>query len=249
MVISKYLSGTTPVSIALNNFGAAGTAQVYQLTSANTINRLADLGVAGSALSFTAPAQSVTLLVLPKAGISNQPPTAAASAIPTSGFAPLPVNFSAAGSTDPDGSIASYAWAFGDGGTGTGVTASHTYQNVGTYTAVLTVTDNQGATATASVPISVTANPNLLNAPTNLTAKGSKGAATLSWHDNSNNESGFQVERAPSGSSNFVQVGTAAANATSYRDTVGRGNYVYRVRAFNGSATSGYSNSVAVSVR
>src|SRR6185295_18722307 len=47
MAISKYLSGTTPVSIALNNFSAGAMAQVYQLTSGNTISHLADLSVAG----------------------------------------------------------------------------------------------------------------------------------------------------------------------------------------------------------
>jgi PKD repeat protein len=249
MVISKYLSGTTPVTVALNNFSAAGTAQVYQLTSANAISHLSDLALSGSTVSFTAPAQSITLLVLPKSGVANQPPVAVASATPNSGYAPLSVSFNSAGSSDPDGSIASYSWAFGDGGTGTGATASHTYQNPGGYTAVLTVTDNQGATGTASVAISATTNPNIINAPTNLTGKGSRGSATLSWHDNSNNESGFYVERAPSGSSNFVRVGTTTANATSFANTVSRGNYAYRVQAFNASATSSYSNSVTVSVK
>jgi hypothetical protein len=111
------------------------------------------------------------------------------------------------------------------------------------------VTDNQGATGTAPVAISVTTNPNVINAPTNLTGKGTKGSATLSWRDNSTNESGFYVERAPSGSSSFVRVGTTGANAISFKDTVGRGTYLYRVQAFNGSATSAYSNSVTVSVR
>jgi len=250
MVISKYLSGTTPVSIAVSNFSAGPTAEVYQLTSANAINHLADLTLSGSTLSFTAPAQSITLLVLPKSGVSNQPPTAVASATPNSGFAPLPVSFSSAGSADSDGSITSYAWTFGDGGTGTGASTSHTYQNAGNYTAVLTVTDNLGATGTASVGITITTNPNIINAPANLTGKGGKGSVTLSWLDKSNNETGFYVERAPSTSpASFVRVGTTAANAISFKDTVSRGSYVYRVQAFNGSATSTYSNSVTVSVR
>ena len=248
MVISKYLSGTTPVTIALNNFNAGAAAQVYQLTSANTINRLADLSVAGSALSFTAPAQSITLLVLPKSGVANQPPTAVASATPTSGIGPLVVSFSGANSSDSDGTIASYSWAFGDGGTGSGVAPSHTYQNAGNYTAVLTVTDSQGATGTASVGISVATNPNVINAPSNFTGKGAKGSATLSWRDNSNNETGFTIERAASGSSTFTQVASVAVNASTFKDTVSKGAYVYRVRAFNGSATSTYSNSVTVSV-
>jgi PKD repeat protein len=249
MVISKYLSGTTPVTIALNNFNAGTTAQVYQLTSANAISHLADLSVAGSSVSFTAPAQSITLLVLPKSGVSNQPPTAVSSATPTSGIAPLAVKFSGANSSDSDGPIASYSWAFGDGGTGSGVASAHTYQNVGNYTAVLTVTDNQGATATASVGISVVTNPGVINAPSNLTGKGAKGSATLFWRDNSNNETGFTIERAASGSSNFAQAGSVAANAITFKDTLSKGTYVYRVRSFNSSGTSTYSNSVTVSVR
>ena len=248
MIISKYLSGTTPVSVALSNFSSGAAAQVYQLTSANTIIRLADLSVAGSAVSFTAPAQSITLLVLPKSGVTNQPPTAVASAAPTSGTAPLAVSFSGATSSDSDGTIASYSWVFGDGGTGSGVAPSHTYQNAGNYTAVLTVTDSQGATGTASVGISVATNPNVINAPSNLTGKGAKGSATLSWRDNSNNETGFTIERAASGSSTFTQVASVAVNASTFKDTVSKGAYVYRVRAFNGSATSTYSNSVTVSV-
>jgi PKD repeat protein len=249
MVISKYLSGTTPINIAVNNFSAAGTAQVYQLTSANSINRLADVSVAASSVSFTAPPQSITLLVLPKSGTANQPPVAVAGATPASGYAPLAVSFTASGSNDPDGTIASYSWSFGDGGTATGATASHTYQNPGSYTAVLTVTDNLGATGTASVPINVTPDPNVINAPGNLTGRGSKGSATLSWQDNSNNESGFYIERAPSGSSIFVRVGTTPANAMSFKNSVSRGTYLYRVQAFNGTTASAYSNVVTVSVK
>jgi outer membrane protein assembly factor BamB len=50
-----------------------------------------------------------------QSGLANQAPTALASANPSAGPAPLSVQFSAAGSTDPDGAIASYAWDFGDG--------------------------------------------------------------------------------------------------------------------------------------
>ncbi len=88
-------------------------------------------------------------------GQTNQAPVAVASANPTSGVAPLAVNFSSAGSYDPDGTISSYAWAFGDGGTSSQPNPSHTYTNAGTYQATLTVTDNQGATDSESVTITV----------------------------------------------------------------------------------------------
>ena len=68
-------------------------------------------------------------------------------ATPESGAAPLEVQFSSAGSTDPDGTIASYSWDFGDGSPlETTADATHTYAAAGTYTATLTVTDNSNLT-------------------------------------------------------------------------------------------------------
>src|SRR3954468_3243935 len=58
-------------------------------------------------------------------------------------------------STD-DGSIASYAWNFGDTATGTGPTPQHTYTAAGTYNVTLTVTDNLGATGTTTKQVTVT---------------------------------------------------------------------------------------------
>jgi PKD repeat protein len=249
MVINKYLSGSTPVNVAVSNFNPAGVAQVYQLTSANAINRLSDIAFGGASLSLTVPAQSITLLVLPRGGPANQPPVAAASANPVSGTAPLNVAFSAAGSSDPDGSIVAYSWNFGDGGAGTGASASHTYTAAGTYTAVLTVTDNGGATGTASVAITVNPDPNTIAAPGNLTGVGSKGRATLNWSDNSTNESGFAIERAPQGTSNFTPVGEVGANVTTFQHSSARGKYVYRVRAFNANGVSAWSNTVVVQVK
>ena len=50
---------------------------------------------------------------------ANQAPDGVATALPTSGKAPLTVAFSSAGSADTDGTIVVYSWAFGDGGTST----------------------------------------------------------------------------------------------------------------------------------
>jgi PKD repeat protein len=247
MVISKYLSGTTAVTLPLANFTGTGTAQVYQLTSANAITRLTDLAYTGTSVSLTAPAQSITLLVIPKAS-GNQTPHAVASGTPASGVAPLAVTFSSAGSSDPDGSIVSYSWAFGDGATATGASASHTYTSAGNYTSVLTVTDNLGATGTASVPITVTSNV-VVNAPSNLTASGSGTTATLKWTDNSSNETGFYIERAPSGSSSFTRVGTVGANVVTFKNSPGKGSWIYRVQAFSGVTVSGYSNTATVRVK
>lgn len=53
-------------------------------------------------------------------------------------------------SADSDGTIAEYAWDFGDGETGAGDVASHTYARPGTYTVTLLVTDDDGATDDAT---------------------------------------------------------------------------------------------------
>jgi glucose/arabinose dehydrogenase len=89
---------------------------------------------------------------------ANQPPTAAATATPTVGNAPLTVNFDGSQSTDPDGGTLAYAWdldgdgAFDDAGT---AQTSYTYTTDGVRTASLRVTDNQGASDTDSVTITV----------------------------------------------------------------------------------------------
>jgi PKD repeat protein len=252
MVVSKVLSGSTPVTVSIANFPAAGTAQAWQLTSANAITRLPDLAFSGSSFTASVPAQSVTLYVV-AGGTPNTPPTAVASANPTSGIAPLAVSFSGAGSSDPDGSIAGYAWTFGDGSSASGATTSHTYAADGTYTATLTVTDDRGATGSQNVTITATADPNAINAPSGLTASAPKrGSVTLHWTDNSGNESGFYIERAPSGSGVFARVGQVAANATSFAQSgVAAGTYLYRVQAFNASTgrTSAYSNQASVKVK
>ena len=49
--------------------------------------------------------------------------------------------------------------------------------------------------------------------------------------------------------SNFARIGTVGANVKSFKDTVKRGKYVYRVQAFNGATLSSYSNSVTVRVK
>ncbi|MBS1713897.1 MAG: PKD domain-containing protein [Armatimonadetes bacterium] len=74
----------------------------------------------------------------------NVAPVAVATATPSSGTVPLPVSFSAAGSLDPDGTIVSYFWDFGDGSTSTLPDPSHTYVEGVPRTVELTVTDNGG---------------------------------------------------------------------------------------------------------
>ena len=90
-----------------------------------------------------------------------QPPVAVITANPMSGQAPLTVNFSAAGSHDPDGgTITRYEWDLDGNGsfemnTGTNPNASRTYTSVGSVSVSVRVTDDEGAQDTASVTITV----------------------------------------------------------------------------------------------
>jgi PKD repeat protein len=90
--------------------------------------------------------------------IENKLPVADLNAAPSSGQAPLTVSFDGSHSSDPDGSIVSYQWSFGDGASASGATVNHRY-NAGTYTASLTVTDDSGATASATRQITAGAPP------------------------------------------------------------------------------------------
>ena len=88
-------------------------------------------------------------------GAANQSPTAVMSATPATGVAPLTVSFDGTASSDPDGTISSWSWSFGDGTSGSGTMPSHTYTTFGTFTARLTVADNGGALGTTTVSIVV----------------------------------------------------------------------------------------------
>lgn len=81
----------------------------------------------------------------------SQAPVARISASALSGTAPLTVAFSGTGSTDADGSVVAWDWAFGDGGSASGAGASKTFSSAGTYSTVLRVTDNSGLSASTSV--------------------------------------------------------------------------------------------------
>lgn len=74
---------------------------------------------------------------------------------PYNGEVNIPVAFDGSGSTDPDGTIVSYDWDFGDGTTGTGATPTHTYVAQGNFTVTLTVTDNSGMTGSASITANI----------------------------------------------------------------------------------------------
>jgi len=163
-------------------------------------------------------------------GPTNQSPTASFSESCTL----LSCSFDASASNDPDGSISSYAWTFGDGGTGTGATPNHTYAAGGTYTVGLTVTDNQGATGFTSHGVTVTAGG---GGGITLTASGYKVKGVqnvdLAW----SGASGTNVDVFR----DSAKISTTA-NDGAYTDNIGKkgpGTYVYKVCEAGSSTCSG----------
>ncbi len=90
----------------------------------------------------------------------NVSPIASFTALPALGTTPLNVTLDATGSDDPDGTIASYLWDFGDGQTSSASIFPFTHQftvqsSSETFAIILTVEDNEGATDTAVQHVTV----------------------------------------------------------------------------------------------
>lgn len=177
-------------------------------------------------------------------GGGNQRPVAVMSAAPASGIVPLLVNFSGGGSYDPDGTIAAWAWEFGNGATATGPNVTYTYDTVGSFTALLRVTDNAGSTATTTQIITVQPVPPL-TAPV-LTGSASGSTVHLSWTNPAGSTAtGWIVERKQGKA--WTQI--AVTSSPTYSETISKGTWKYRVKAFNATTSSPYSNEVSIRVR
>jgi 6-phosphogluconolactonase (cycloisomerase 2 family) len=137
--ITQTTAGNWPFDVTITPDGRfsyvanynSGTLSGYRIADDGTLSELA-----GSPFGdVSGPMSSFAI-------VPNQGPVAALSASVNGDTA----SFDASGSTDPDGSPASYAWDFGDGqtSTSTAAVANHAYAAPGTYTATLTVTDDEG---------------------------------------------------------------------------------------------------------
>lgn len=152
MVVNKIATGVT-TTVNLANFPAGPAAQVWQLTSANQISRVADATVSGGSLNVAVPAQSITLFVIPAATIA---------------------------------------------------------------------------------------------APSGLSVLKVAGSVSLSWTDNTTDEDGFVVERAPATTGVFTEIFRTGANRTTMRSHIRFGTHTYRVRTLRGGVLSDPSNAVQV---
>ena len=157
--------GTAPTALRVKAWPVAGSEPAaWGLTGTDFTASLQTPASAGLNLYVSGSATATSVLSFDRFTVSrlggpppvDQSPTAA---IGTPTIDGRTVNLSGTGSADPDGTIASYAWNYGDATTGTGPTPSHTYTADGTYTITLTVTDNDGTTNSTTRQITVTAPP------------------------------------------------------------------------------------------
>uniref|UniRef100_UPI0006848399 PKD domain-containing protein n=1 Tax=Arthrobacter castelli TaxID=271431 RepID=UPI0006848399 len=125
--------------------------------------------------TFSSPGTySVTLTVTDDDGASDSttqevvveaPPNESPTAAFTDACDGLECVFDGSGSSDPDGTVDSYAWTSSDGGTGDQSVFNHTFAEAGTYDVTLTVTDDDGESTELVRQIMVTSDPAPVNEP------------------------------------------------------------------------------------
>src|SRR6266536_1094496 len=120
---------------------------------ATAVNDVAATGAYAYSGGLSASEQWVAVLVTFKTvSLPSSPPTASFSAAPTSGTAPLTVQFTDTSTGGPT----AWAWDFGDGSSSTAQNPSHSYATAGTFTVALTASNAGGSdTATQTGLISV----------------------------------------------------------------------------------------------
>ncbi len=127
---------------------------------------------------------------------SNPGPTAIATASVTHGAAaPLTVNFSSAGSVDPNGDPLTYTWNFGDGSTSTAANPSHTYTTKGAFTVDLTISDSANTAQATPIVIQV-GQPPVVTIATPAANSTYKAGDTITYNAFATDAAGFDLNDA-----------------------------------------------------
>ncbi|MGH8957211.1 MAG: S8 family serine peptidase, partial [Acidimicrobiia bacterium] len=161
---APHLAGAVARYIAQSGHATASRSDVMAIRSA-VVNAAAaqtsDCGFSGDPDASPEPLLFLNATLFGGTGVcnsggppANQPPQAALTYTCNG----LTCNFTDM-STDPDGTVASRNWLFGDGEMSTSATPSHTYSGSGDYSVTLTVTDNDAATDEVTQLVTVSGEP------------------------------------------------------------------------------------------
>ncbi|MFH0907028.1 MAG: S8 family serine peptidase [bacterium] len=145
---APHVAGTAALVLANGNATTPDQVRVALETTAE------DLGIPGFDDTYGYGLVDAYAALGWTAGPVDNPPFADAGPDQTAYVGDV-VNFDGSASFDPDGTIVSYDWDFGDGTSANAVTVSHSYAAVGIYTVTLVVTDNNGLTAQDIVLVNV----------------------------------------------------------------------------------------------
>ncbi|MBX0299473.1 PKD domain-containing protein [Cryobacterium sp. 1639] len=162
-------TGTAPTTLSAKVWKVGTTEPTgWQVTTTDSTAALQKAGAIGLSLYLGGSATTVPVTMAiddlwAGQATASPPPPPPANVAPTAAFTAtasgLTAVLDAATSSDPDGTIAGYAWTFGDGGEASGAQASHEYEAPGDYPVTLTITDDDGATASATQSVTVSAPP------------------------------------------------------------------------------------------
>jgi beta propeller repeat protein len=174
---------------------------------------------------------------------ANLPPTAAATATPTTLYVGGQVCFDGSASSDPENGPLAYVWDFGDGTEGSSVVAPcHTYSGAGTFTVRLIVADEAGATDEERLSIAVRT-PN--SPPTvSPTATPNTGAAPLTVQFAAN---AADAEADPLAYLWNFGDGTTGTEPSPVHQYTAPGTYTVSLTVSDGQASTSASLTIAVS--
>jgi len=170
-IVGVQLAASGGNSVVVSSSGAAGTSISgtigYSVAAVSARHIITDLVPSTGYTIVATTSGSMQTIVVSLGGTTMSSPKgvldftegASASSLSanfTDTISGLTVAFTDA-STDPGGTIGSYAWTFGDGGTSTATNPSHSYAAAGTFSVIETVTDSaSGKTSSKTASVTVT---------------------------------------------------------------------------------------------
>ncbi len=140
------VTGTSPTTLRLKAWPSSSTEPTaWRITTTDNTSGLQSAGSVGVTTYLSGSATNAPVMVS-AASYSARPTVAPPTAAFTSSTNGLTASVDGSGSSDPNGTVSSYQWSWGDGSVTTGVTSTHTFAQSGTYRITLTATDPSGWT-------------------------------------------------------------------------------------------------------